>query len=224
MLKQRVIYVLFIVLLNVMSSSVSASCKTIDDLRPNADGTVTDRRKGTIWKMCPEGMAWNGRACVGTEIRLNWYDSIKHASNARDIGKSDWRLPTTLDVQDLVVNKKKCLDQHPDADKFATPPFLAHIPVVAPAFDMDMWLSNTEPTSQTAAMTFNIYVGLIGTNGKSNAKRAIRLVRSGSDLAASLAKSEFVRMNEDQQANETCLLYTSPSPRDRTRSRMPSSA
>ena len=27
-----------------------------------------------------------------------------------------------------------------------------------------------------------------------------------------------------QQCQETCLLYTSPSPRDRTRSRMPSSA
>ena len=28
----------------------------------------------------------------------------------------------------------------------------------------------------------------------------------------------------DKQAADTCLLYTSPSPRDRTRSRMPSSA
>ena len=29
---------------------------------------------------------------------------------------------------------------------------------------------------------------------------------------------------EDQKVVEGCLLYTSPSPRDRTRSRMPSSA
>ena len=32
------------------------------------------------------------------------------------------------------------------------------------------------------------------------------------------------KLNERFRSNETCLLYTSPSPRDRTRSRMPSSA
>ena len=35
-------------------------------------------------------------------------------------------------------------------------------------------------------------------------------------------KKKFVRNN--QGMNNSCLLYTSPSPRDRTRSRMPSSA
>ena len=34
-------------------------------------------------------------------------------------------------------------------------------------------------------------------------------------------KTEFFNINA---ADESCLLYTSPSPRDRTRSRMPSSA
>ena len=33
----------------------------------------------------------------------------------------------------------------------------------------------------------------------------------------------FTKVNEDDQVR-VCLLYTSPSPRDRTRSRMPSSA
>ena len=32
------------------------------------------------------------------------------------------------------------------------------------------------------------------------------------------------KLKEDQIAGKVCLLYTSPSPRDRTRSRMPSSA
>ena len=35
---------------------------------------------------------------------------------------------------------------------------------------------------------------------------------------------EFVKYECDLEDGETCLLYTSPSPRDRTRSRMPSSA
>ena len=34
----------------------------------------------------------------------------------------------------------------------------------------------------------------------------------------------FPRDYEDRRRFSTCLLYTSPSPRDRTRSRMPSSA
>ena len=37
---------------------------------------------------------------------------------------------------------------------------------------------------------------------------------------------EFLTISDDERTQyiETCLLYTSPSPRDRTRSRMPSSA
>ena len=37
-------------------------------------------------------------------------------------------------------------------------------------------------------------------------------------------KVNFVKVNVDQAGELACLLYTSPSPRDRTRSRMPSSA
>ena len=36
--------------------------------------------------------------------------------------------------------------------------------------------------------------------------------------------SWFLGGNQNDQTHPTCLLYTSPSPRDRTRSRMPSSA
>ena len=45
---------------------------------------------------------------------------------------------------------------------------------------------------------------------------------SGSELCAS---DEGTKLDIDDQADKSiCLLYTSPSPRDRTRSRMPSSA
>ena len=45
----------------------------------------------------------------------------------------------------------------------------------------------------------------------------------------SIAQERGFELNESaqllkQQRSNTCLLYTSPSPRDRTRSRMPSSA
>ena len=43
--------------------------------------------------------------------------------------------------------------------------------------------------------------------------------------SANTATEELTDKNLEQYASlDTCLLYTSPSPRDRTRSRMPSSA
>ena len=43
-------------------------------------------------------------------------------------------------------------------------------------------------------------------------------------LIGDLTPSQIYVRNKEKSANEVCLLYTSPSPRDRTRSRMPSSA
>ena len=44
-------------------------------------------------------------------------------------------------------------------------------------------------------------------------------------LFAKSQNGEFlVRIDDTDTTRSTCLLYTSPSPRDRTRSRMPSSA
>jgi len=56
-----------------------------------------------------------------------------------------------------------------------------------------------------------------------------RLVRDyphvpGVDLAGTVTASDDPRYSPGDQVICTCLLYTSPSPRDRTRSRMPSSA
>ena len=48
-------------------------------------------------------------------------------------------------------------------------------------------------------------------------------LRCASFVAAQLAKTESPSSHEDTKGFG-CLLYTSPSPRDRTRSRMPSSA
>ena len=47
-------------------------------------------------------------------------------------------------------------------------------------------------------------------------------LRQGNFLAEE--SSDFETFLEDNDSSEFCLLYTSPSPRDRTRSRMPSSA
>ena len=68
----------------------------------------------------------------------------------------------------------------------------------------------------------------ISSGGAGSKKNTARI--SGRDLKE-LAKrygmgpaTEYVRRMEGSENIKTCLLYTSPSPRDRTRSRMPSSA
>ena len=49
-------------------------------------------------------------------------------------------------------------------------------------------------------------------------------VALGARMAGALAPGSLVAFTGGLGAGKTCLLYTSPSPRDRTRSRMPSSA
>ena len=44
------------------------------------------------------------------------------------------------------------------------------------------------------------------------------------DTVSTLEANELVELAAQTSGRVTCLLYTSPSPRDRTRSRMPSSA
>ena len=49
-------------------------------------------------------------------------------------------------------------------------------------------------------------------------------VSSKEEGSSEPVKDESVTDQKSDTVSETCLLYTSPSPRDRTRSRMPSSA
>ena len=49
-------------------------------------------------------------------------------------------------------------------------------------------------------------------------------ILANDDITIELQKGEVLALLGENGAGKTCLLYTSPSPRDRTRSRMPSSA
>ena len=65
--------------------------------------------------------------------------------------------------------------------------------------------------------------------GKSKINNLIRLSANESALGASLDAIKAIKifsndLNRYPPQVSDCLLYTSPSPRDRTRSRMPSSA
>ena len=65
--------------------------------------------------------------------------------------------------------------------------------------------------------------GYVVLAGDYAANRGVIEARLGTVLLGS-ANSLTLDIVGDSLVNYTCLLYTSPSPRDRTRSRMPSSA
>ena len=75
---------------------------------------------------------------------------------------------------------------------------------------------------RVSAMTTETDVDLQGVNG--DAASAAKGIEHGAELM-NFAES-LAQRNEQELARTrlACLLYTSPSPRDRTRSRMPSSA
>ena len=73
-------------------------------------------------------------------------------------------------------------------------------------------------------------IGLIGATGNLGGRVARELADQGCFVRLivrqpkKLQNSVHTVVFGDLDSPETCLLYTSPSPRDRTRSRMPSSA
>ena len=56
------------------------------------------------------------------------------------------------------------------------------------------------------------------------ARNVLGLEKANSEEFDSDTPDPVIHIMDDQKSIEDCLLYTSPSPRDRTRSRMPSSA
>ena len=73
--------------------------------------------------------------------------------------------------------------------------------------DGNEYLTYEDPSAQFPNIRVGVYHGSHGSSAKTNGK--------------SSSKARRVKENLEDKG---CLLYTSPSPRDRTRSRMPSSA
>ena len=93
-------------------------------------------------------------------------------------------------------------------------------------WDLDGTIANTELEAHLPA--FNNAFNDIGINWNWDTNKYIKLLKinGGKNRIAYYAKSNNDNFSEDLilKIHETCLLYTSPSPRDISGSRMPSSA
>ena len=77
----------------------------------------------------------------------------------------------------------------------------------------------TEFVGGSSAIDISSFYRGANTNVKSNASN-----NTATNLAAGVPTSGAISFSDFYSQAKDCLLYTSPSPRDRTRSRMPSSA
>ena len=66
--------------------------------------------------------------------------------------------------------------------------------------------------------------GLMGVDGRQLGEANTRPIVFNRDIPAEVQVCKYAGTRYGKEINISCLLYTSPSPRDRTRSRMPSSA
>ena len=74
-------------------------------------------------------------------------------------------------------------------------------------------------------MTLDALANEIDAQAKAEAKAIIDTAKTQAKEIEDEAKSEAQSLSSEMQTRaESCLLYTSPSPRDRSLSRMPSSA
>ena len=67
-------------------------------------------------------------------------------------------------------------------------------------------------------------IGTLRTDGKENLITAIEIAAAKNPDGTAIVPEVCIFFENHLMRGNRCLLYTSPSPRDRTRSRMPSSA
>ena len=68
----------------------------------NGNGTITHTATGLMWKKCPEGRTYSGGNCTGTTGSYTWQAALRRAVSDATAGKSDWRLPTRIELLSIV--------------------------------------------------------------------------------------------------------------------------
>jgi peptidoglycan hydrolase-like protein with peptidoglycan-binding domain len=70
----------------------------------NEEGTLIVGK--LMWKKCPEGSRYTGKACEGMRRKFSLNKAIKHASKVNYAGYNDWRVPTLEELSSIVDCKQ----------------------------------------------------------------------------------------------------------------------
>ena len=132
-------------------------------------------------------------------------------------GYSNWRIPSSSEAKFLF---------HRSASNMDVQGCEIHInPVFTSGCGFSTWTSQTRGAKAAMAYDYRSDYEFWLAKENDGFPSAVRLVRDNIDEEED---SDFVRIELHKDGtitdHKTCLLYTSPSPRDRQKSRMPSSA
>jgi Protein of unknown function (DUF1566) len=193
------------VLVACLSWQAQAACTLFDGFKDNKDGTVTDPRNGLIWKRCAEGFVWNGNACQGGNKDTSWFDAMEIAKQSRFLGKTDWRIPTRLELESVLGRAADCSHNDYRNGQYAASANIAHS-VSEQQFPGVFWSSSPKGSSD-AVWTYNFANGSDGYGSERSWRRGnTRLVRSSQSLDGKIAvefNNEYKRVlayNREQAA------------------------
>ena len=120
---------------------------------------------------------------------------------------------TRLMVEVLTKYLKEVFDHDPRKPKRIRAYRGGYLPTERRAAEREMRAGSIDGIVSTSALELGVDIGSLDV-----------VVLNGYPGSISATWQRFGRAGRRQQPSVGCLLYTSPSPRDRTRSRMPSSA
>ena len=166
---------------------------------------------------------WNQRVIVTDSQRV--LDPIKWRQSA--VMTSQWRLVNGKELYDIDADPSQKTDlaaDHPEVVSRLTQAYDSWWADIEPGFARFARIHIGSPNEKTTCLTAHDWLGLQKNPPWNQAHIRKGQPRKPGYWSVKVLAAGDYSFTLRRWPVETCLLYTSPSPRDRTRSRMPSSA
>lgn len=165
----------------------ATGCITPEPFIDNKNGTLTDKRTGLMWKVCPETTGWNSSTGECSEVdggdeyniagEMNYIQALDAAKNSRYLNFSDWRLPSVLEFRKIIG--ENCDSNH-NGYTAASTKLVKNLR--RPSFDTKyfglFWTLTVDPSRPaSAASTVGLGNGLYNSY-EFHSKNYVRLVRN----------------------------------------------
>lgn len=132
----------------------TAACSVFEDYKDNGDGTLTDPRSGLIWQKCALGQTWDGSACRGEALKMDWIAAMLAAKSDKFLGMADWRLPTSTELRSVIRMKSDCQKQL-DIHQSETDAYLKGLEnIIRTHFNNNTWNTTNAANELSKLQTF----------------------------------------------------------------------